>query len=154
MQMNDHMGLTERFQQINWLENVGQPTAEAESFGSVEEIIRLIENDADQFFQPPYTNPYERMCVEDHQAAAEVETSAVKERAREAAKKAYLTAWSRLPIPELCGLISDDVETIIILLMKGKPLREFTKERVGWYEKGRMPWGYSGEYPEGRWIVL
>jgi hypothetical protein len=94
------------------------------------------------------------MCVEDHEAAAAVAPHAVKERIQEAARNAYLTAWSRLPIPEICGLVADDVETIMSLLLEGRPLRAFTKARMRWYEKGRMPWGYKGEYPAGRWIVL
>jgi len=152
--MNNHPNPADSFRKINWLENIGQPVEEADSFGSIQDIIQLIEHDADRFFEPPYTNPYERMCVEDHTAAAELETTGFEQELQEAGRKAYLTAWSRLPIPELCGLVSDDVQTILALLMSGKPLREFTKERMRWYEKGRMPWGYRGEYPQGRWIVL
>ncbi len=67
---------------------------------------------------------------------------------------AYLATWQILPVPEVCGLVSDDAETLATLLLAGAGLTPFSRDRLGWYLAGRIPFGYVGEYPEGQWIVL
>jgi len=70
------------------------------------------------------------------------------------AKAAYFAAWDSIPHPEVCAVVSDDAETILTLLLSGKALAPFTRERLDWYLRGRAPWGYEGTYPNGRWLVL
>jgi hypothetical protein len=152
--MEDNARLLEVLSNIEWLANVGHAAEDAQIMGSLEHIVEQIERDPDAFFEPPYTDPYEALCVADHKAAAQIESSSHDPRPKAIAKRAYLAAWACLPHPELCGLVSDDAQTIAGLLLKGDPLGSFTSERLRWYEKGRVPWGYLGDYPNGRWLIL
>lgn len=140
--------LIEQFSQAPWLENIGQPHASAQVMGDFDE------DDADSFFEPPYTDPYEALCVADHQAADQVRKTLRSKKPAQIAKKAYLAAWAHFPHPEVCGLISDDAETIMTLLQAQAPLSAFTLERIRWYQQGRAPWGYLGDYPGGQWLIL
>lgn len=146
--------LTEAFARVEWLANVGQPESNARSLGAVEEILQKLEDDPDSFFEPPYTDLYEAMCVEDHKAAACLESTTPDPGVTAVARQAYLSAWERIPHAELCALVSDDVRTIMTLLVSGQPLRPFTVDRLRWYQKGRVPWGYIGIYPNGEWVIL
>ena len=152
--MENTTELIARFLETRWLANVGQPEPNAQVWGTLDTLVEAIEEAPESFFAPPYTNPYEAMCVEDHEAAARVEARSEDPRPKQVAKTAYLAAWARLPHPELCGLVSDDAHTIMALLIGGEPLRAFTAERMRWYEQGRVPWGYVGEFPTGRWLIL
>ncbi len=152
--MEDNNQLFISLSKINWLANMGQPEADAQIMGSIEQIIDKVEQDPDAFFEPPYTNPYEAMCATDHREAAQIESKTRDPRPESIAKAAYLTAWECFPDPELCGLVSDDAHTIAFLLLTDEPLRPFTRERMQWYEQGRMPWGYLGTYPNGQWLIL
>jgi hypothetical protein len=142
------------FSKTPWLANAFQPECTAQIMGSVEEVGPLLQSDPASFLAPPYTRPYEDWCVEDHEAAKGLTGAENVELAVQAAKNAYLGAWEVLPDPEFCGLISDDVETIVSLLLMPRPLRAFTMERMQWYLRGRAPWGYSGEFPHGKWIIV
>jgi len=144
----------EAFAGSSWLHAVGEPLrADADSFGNIAAIRRYCEDDPDVFFRPPYTPPYEDWCVADHNAAARLPAE-LRDQAQTVARRAYLRAWDVLPSPELCGLVSDDVLTIYSLLLLNSHLSEFTVQRASWLVAGRVPWGYTGDFPAGRWLVL
>jgi hypothetical protein len=139
-----------------WLHAVGAPVDGAtDSLGSLAEIRARLEQSPDDFFAPPYSSPYEDWCVGDHEAAAEIAKAHAAE-IQGASKRAYLAAWQVFPHPEICGLVSDDVSTIHALLLApgSPPLSAFTNERATWLMRGRVPWGYRGDFPSGRWLVL
>jgi len=139
---------------IPWLADIGQPDENAEIFGSFEDICEAIAQDPEDFFQWRDTGSYEAMCLTDHMLAAEMEEATSGPRIESIVKKAYAQLWARVPDRRLCELIADDIETILILLSGGQVLSEFTAARLEWYRKGRVPWGYAGTFPAGRWMVL
>ncbi len=144
------------FRQTPWLHAVGEAVSEsnAQLFGTHRELEALINDDPDAFFAPPYAKPYEDWCVADHHAAKSLDASFQAE-CSAISEQAYKTAWKWLPIPEFCGLVSDDVTTIYaLLIITNNQLRSFTAERANWYVRGRVPWGYVGNYPDGKWIIL
>ncbi len=144
------------FRQTAWLDAVGTPLTDAgvQTFGTTEELQSLINDAPDDFFAPPYTSPYEDWCVEDFDAAKSLDPQSRPDQ-RAVSEHAYKIAWKWCPHPEFCGLVSDDISTIFALLViTGNNLRPLTAERARWYAAGRVPWGYSGNHPEGHWIVL
>jgi hypothetical protein len=145
--------LAKQFSASNWLANLGEADESATVL-----LQKDYENDADAFFAHPYADPYESWCVAEYEKALKILPNARNAFTEQVAKNAYLTAWKQLPHPEVCGLISEDVQTILSLLTANEPLSEFTKARMNWYIKGRMPWGYIvryiGDFPNGRWIIL
>jgi hypothetical protein len=146
--------LIEALATVAWLANIGQPDENAEIFGSFEDILEALATDPDAFFEWRDTGSYEGLCVADHMAAAELETAETDPQVAAVAKQAYERAWARVPDRRLCELVSDDAQTIMLLLLGGKPLSPFTAERLNWYRAGRVPWGYAGAYPNGRWMIL
>jgi hypothetical protein len=144
----------ERFKQTRWLDAVCQPDQFAKVMGTQKEIETLLRHDPDAFFTPPYAKPYEDWCVADFQASKQLDVR-YREEARDISWQSYQAAWAWCPHPEFCSLVSDDVETIFALLLitNGK-LRRFTAERMNWFVKGRVPWGYEGEFPAGCWVVI
>ena len=132
---------------------VGDDNVGARVLGNFEELTALIEEDLDAFFDPPYAKPYVDWCLADHDIAEKIERLH-RDQVRDVAEAAYMKAWDFYPNPEFCGLISDDVRTLYALLLGGQQLKPFTAERATWYLRGRVPWGYEGEYPGGQWIIL
>jgi len=147
----------DEFSQTHWGANVGRPLNDraADVVGSREELTALFQSDPDGFFAPIYSDPYESMCVADH-AAAEALPNEHQDARRNVAEGAYKTTWEWSRVPELCALVSDDVETLwALLVMHGiEGLADFTRKRLHWYARGRVPWGYRGDFPNGRWLVL
>jgi len=100
-----------------------------------------------------YSAPYEAMCLADHREA-ETADSLAKEHAVAAAAEAFKRAWTRSSDTEFCGLVSDDVRTLVALLASGRVSSSpFRLQRLAWYERGRFPCGYRGEFPIGQWVV-
>jgi hypothetical protein len=149
----DHDALYEQFSRSPWLAHIGQPEQHAKSMGSRDEMMACIEDDPDAFYAPPYETPYEDWCGEDHQRAAALASDTDPDIVK-LSRQAHLQAWDHCPDAEICGLLADDVETIATLLMHQQALGAFTLQRIAWYIKGRMPWGYQGEFPDGQWLVL
>jgi hypothetical protein len=143
-----------QFENIPWLTHIGQPDEDAEIFGSFEDICEAIASDPDAFFEWRDTGSYEAMCLSDHMLASELQEADADARIQAIAQNVYAQAWRRIPNRRLCDLVADDVETILMLVSSGKPLSEFTAARLEWYRKGRVPWGYAGPFPGGRWMVL
>ena len=146
----------EFFRQTRWLHAVGEEVADpaAERFGTTAELEALLNDDPDAFFAPPYSKPYEDWCVEDHQAAKALAAELQRD-CSAVAEDAFKTAWKWCPQSEFCGLVSDDVSTIFaLLIITGGNLRPFTAQRAAWYVTGRVPWGYAGDFPSGKWIIL
>lgn len=142
------------FADTRWLYAVGQPVdAGVDSLGRIDAIRSACEADPDTFFAPPYSDPYEGWCVVDHHAAEEL-PHRLRSSVEAVAKRAYLAAWEVLPHPEFCGLVSDHVHTIYSLLVMSRPLSTFTNQRASWLIAGRVPWGYTGDFLSGRWLVL
>lgn len=135
----------EEFIKIDWLHSIWQPCAERDV---------IVAATPEEFYEHIYQSPYEDWCVRDHDEARKFD-SVVESGVRKAAEEAYLKAWSIYPSPEFCALLSDDVETIgsLILLNKGE-LRNFTRERLAWYARGRFPCGYEGQFEKGKWIIV
>jgi hypothetical protein len=144
----------EQFAETRWVRTVGDPVPNGvDHLGSLEDIRAAIASDSERFFRPPHTNPYEAWCVEDHRAAAAL-PSEFQPQVTALAKAAYIAAWSVAEDPEVCGLFSDDVTTTYSLLLMSPKLSAFTVERATWIIQGRVPWGYAGGFPNGRWLVL
>ena len=144
------------FRQTHWLHAVGEDLtdATAQPFGTHPELEARINDDPDAFFAPPFSKPYEDWCVEDFNAAKSLEPQ-FKPDYSSVSEHAYKTAWKWCPNPEFCALFSDDVSTIYaLLIITGNSLRPLTADRAKWYVAGRVPWGYIGNYPDGKWIVL
>jgi hypothetical protein len=120
----------EKFKQTRWLDAVCQPDPSARVMGTQQKLEALLQNDPNAFFAPPYARPYEDWCVEDHQAAKQMDAR-YKEEARNISWQSWQAAWAWCPHPEFCALVSDDVQTIFALLLitSGK-LRRFTAERM------------------------
>ncbi len=152
---NDGMALSaEAFARTRWLSSVGGPVpGSVDHYGSVKDIHDAVASDPEAFFEPPYQKPYEDWCVADHRRA-EVADPDVRAGATTVSKDAFLAAFDVLPDSEIAGLFSDDVHTIYTLLRMGESLSPFTVERATWIMEGRVPWGYSGSFPGGRWRVL
>lgn len=153
MRTIDYAALYEQFSQSPWLAHVGEPEEQARTMGNRDDMMACIENDPDAFYAQPYQKPYEDWCCADHELAGSLgnaENPAIAELSR----RAHLQAWDCCPDPEVCALLADDVETIATLLIHRQALSAFAQERIRWYIKGRMPWGYHGEFPEGQWLVL
>lgn len=144
----------EALSSVGWLANIGQPDENAEIFGSLEDILEALATDPDAFFQWRDTGSYEALCLVDHMAAADLDEGESDPQVEAIAQQAYQRAWACLPDRRLCELVSDDAQTICLLLLAGKPLSPFTVERLNWYRAGRVPWGYAGAYPDGRWMIL
>ncbi|UWG65438.1 hypothetical protein K5M76_04100 [Shewanella xiamenensis] len=106
------------------------------------------------FFEPPYTEPYESLCVSDHQQADRLKPQVSSEIVAQIAKTAYLETWKIMPVAEICALVADDAETLATLLLAEVTLCDFTQERLAWYLQGRLPFGYQGNYPTGKWLIL
>jgi hypothetical protein len=146
--------LAKQFSESNWLANLGQPDESADVLGSIPQLQQMLEDDPDAMFAHPYNEPYQSWCVDEYKNALKILPNASNAYTEKVAKNAYLTAWKRFPDSEVCGLISDDVQTILSLLCASEPLSDFSKARLNWYVKGRVPWGYIGDFPNGRWIIL
>jgi hypothetical protein len=149
----DYAALYEQFSQSPWLARIGEPEEQARTMGNRDEMSATIENDPDAFYAPPYQKPYEDLCCADHARAGAL-TNAANPAITDLARQAHSQAWQHCPDAEVCALLADDVETIATLLIHRQALTAFTRERIGWYIKGRMPWGYHGKFPEGQWLVL
>lgn len=144
------------FRQTRWLQSVCKDVSgdSAQRVGTFSEVEAMVNDDPDKFFAPPYAKPYEDWCVEDHDAAARIDPQFLAD-VEAVAEAAYKKAWKWCPHEELCALISDDVSTIYsLLIITNNQLRPFSADRMNWYVAGRVPWGYIGEYPNGKWIVL
>jgi len=144
----------EQFAETRWACAVGDPVPNGvDHLGSLQGIRAAIATEPKRFFGPPYTNPYEAWCVEDHKAAAALPPE-FQAQVTALAKTAYIAVWSVAEDPEICGLFSDDVTTTYSLLLMSPELSTFTVERATWIMQGRVPWGYTGTFPDGRWLVL
>jgi hypothetical protein len=142
------------FENIHWLAHIGEPDENAEIFGELSDICEAIDTDPDAFFEWRDTGSFEGLCLTDHLRAAELDNGESDERIEAIAQQVRAQAWARIPNRRLCELIADDVETIMLLIASGEPLSEFSAARLEWYRKGRVPWGYAGAFPDGRWMVL
>ena len=106
-----------------------------------------------EIFDGVYEERYERMCLADHEKAEQVPAQ-IAQSARAEAEGAYLRAWDIFPDPEFCALISDDVRSLFALKKQfSNSFNKFSSERLTWYEEGRFPCGYVGEFPLGKWVV-
>jgi hypothetical protein len=144
----------EQFAQSRWAMDVGAAVpSSVDHLGSLDEMFAAFTLDPEAFLRSPYASPYESWCVEDHQTAARLPPE-LQPSAAALAREAYLAAWKFVPNPEVCGLFSDDVLTIYSLLLMRSELSRFTAERASWITVGRIPWGYTGSFPGGRWLVL
>jgi hypothetical protein len=144
----------EQFAETRWAHAVGDPVPNGvDHLGSLQDIRAAIAGDPERFFRPPYANPYEAWCVEDHKAAAAL-PPVFQPQVTALAKAAYIAAWSVAEDPEVCGLFSDDVTTTYSLLLMSIELSTFTLQRATWIIQGRVPWGYADVFPNGRWLVL
>ena len=141
--------LAKLFSASNWLVSLGEVDESATVL-----LLQDYESDADAFFAYPYAEPYQSCCVAEYEKALTILPNARNEFTEKIAKTAYLAVWQQIPNPEICGLVSDDVQTILSLLFAEEPLNEFSQARLNWYLQGRMPWGYAGDFPNGRWIIL
>ena len=130
------------------------PESNAKTCGSLKEIARQLEENPDEFLQPPYEKPYEDLCVVDHKKALALAARVNASRVSKIARQAYVSTWKSIPVPEICGLVSDDADTLATLLLAKTALTDFTKERLNWYISGRIPMGYIGIHPDGRWLIL
>jgi len=137
-----------------WAANVGLPESLAKTCGSLDQIAVCLETDPDEFFRPPYENPYEALCVKDHELAASLAPKARSKKIAAISKSAYLATWKIIPVEEICALVSDDADTLATLLMADIHLTAFTLDRLSWYLRGRIPFGYLGEHPNGSWLIL
>ena len=151
--MENHERL-KRLEGCQWACRVGAQDALAQTFGTVERIAARMENDPDAFMSGPYQDPYEAMCVRDHEQAACVAGQVDQNRVARIAQAAYLSTWKVIPVAEICGLVSDDAQTLATLLLAQTELAPFSQERLDWYLAGRIPFGYEGAYPNGRWRIL
>jgi len=143
-----------QLQSCAWAINVGLPEPLAKTCGSLDEIDGRLETDPDEFFRPPYETPYEALCVKDHELAASLTTIAHSKEIGAISKAAYLTTWKSIPVSEICALVSDDADTLATLLVADIRLPPFTHDRLNWYLRGRIPFGYLGEHPNGTWLIL
>lgn len=146
--------LKEELTQAPWLISIGQELEEAEYFGDYEEVLQAAQGDAEGFFSWQETGAYEALCMEDHLAAAELETDDLASQVDAVAQRAYDATWARIPVRALCEQIRDDVQTLMLLLSGEAPVSAFTAARARWYIRGRVPWGYIGQFPDGRWMIL
>ncbi|QYJ70698.1 hypothetical protein K0H59_16965 [Shewanella sp. FJAT-51649] len=146
--------LIAQLQSCSWATKVGHSEPRAKTLGNLEEITTYLEKDPDRFFEPPYSEPYESLCVSDHQQADRLKPQVASELVAQIAKAAYLETWEIVPVAEICALVSDDADTLATLLLADATLSEFTQERLAWYLQGRLPFGYQGNYPTGEWLIL
>lgn len=130
---------------INWLFAVRQPCHEPD--------VAVVPALGD-FFEHVYQSSYEDWCVQDHHAAQQI-PGEHRGAVEEVARRAHEQAWSRCPQPEVCALVYDDAYTIgaLLLLTSGR-LSLFTQQRLGWYQRGRVPCGYQGAFSAGQWFIL
>jgi hypothetical protein len=112
----------------------------------------IVVSSLEQIFAAMYEDTYERMCSGDHLEVSRV-SAAVAERARHAAEQTFLAAWSKFQNAELCALVSDDLRALTCISESSPGLSAFQAQRYFWYERGRLPCGYSGEFPNGKWVV-
>ena len=112
----------------------------------------IVVSSLEQVLAAVYEETYESMCSEDHMEVSRA-SGPVAERARLIAEQAYLAVWSKFQNPELCGLVSDDLRALACLSDSSHGLTAFQTQRLSWYERGRFPCGYSGEFPNGKWVV-
>ncbi len=152
-----HMKISfDDFSKTSWLHSIGgaytKPTVEV--LGSLEELERLMRDDPDLFFEPPYTQPFEDWCLARHEAV-EAMSDDIREKARDLAEQAFQEAFELCPADELCGLVSDAVMTIAAHLLNDTANPDpFVNEMASLFMEGRIPWGYEGEFPDGTWIIL
>ena len=146
--------LIAQLQSCSWANKVGHYEPMANTLGSLEDIATCLERDPDRFFEPPYTEPYESLCVSDHQQADRLKPQVSSEIVAQIAKTAYLETWKIMPVAEICALVADDADTLATLLLAEVTLCDFTQERLAWYLQGRLPFGYQGNYPTGKWLIL
>lgn len=161
--MTDNATLLQQLQSCAWAANVGQPEETAKTYGTLADIAAFIESDPEAFFETPYEIQYESLCVTDHNLANSLKTKAVvndmhawisDNEVDEISKSAYLSTWKMISVAEVCALTSDDADTLATLLRADVKLSAFTSERLSWYLSGRIPFGYIGTYPNGRWLIL
>ena len=127
------------------LEHFGEPLQEEEE--------AFLVTDLPTIFAEIYSASYEEMCLLDHREAESANTLA-QERGVKAAEEAFKRAWARLSDSEFCGLVSDDVRTLVALMASGSVGSSlFRLQRLAWYERGRFPCGYRGQFPHGQWVV-
>ncbi|MEL4256530.1 hypothetical protein AAEH95_15595 [Shewanella xiamenensis] len=60
--------LIAQLQFCSWATKVGHHEPMANTLGSLD-IATCLEREPGRFFEPPYTEPYESLCVSDHQQA-------------------------------------------------------------------------------------
>lgn len=138
----------------DWAGSIGLPESSAQTRGSIEDMAANFDDDPDEFLASPYQDPYEALCVADHEQAKRIAEGEYKPIISEIAKRAYLKTWDHIPDPEICGLVSDDAHTFSTLLLANSELSPFAIERLNWYLAGRVPFGYIGGYPDGKWLIL
>lgn len=144
----------EIFKRTRWLYAVCRPDPLAKVMGTQKEVEALLQHGPDAFFAPAYAKPYEDWCIEDFRSSKQLDAR-YKEAARDISWRSFEAAWGWCPHPEFCSLVSDDAETIFALLhITNGNVRQFTAERLAWFAKGRVPWGYEGEFPTGRWVII
>lgn len=152
--MNKNSELLKKLESCPWARCIGEPDSLANTCGTIEQIAHKLEAQADEFLQSPYDNPYEFLCVLDHESASRLARKVDPHRVSAVAKRAFLTTWGTVPVSEICCIVSDDADTLATLLLADSELATFTKERLDWYLSGRIPFGYIGPYPDGKWLIL
>ena len=132
------------FSQTDWLSSLWAPLHEAEA---------ALVDDLESVLESAYAQPFEDLCLIDHQESQALEELHEETVAR-ACKAAYLAAWTRTENPEFSGLVGDDVRAIAsLLILRPDSLRRFTQGRLNWLIRGRFACGYLGEFPNGTWLV-
>jgi hypothetical protein len=147
-----------QLQTAPWFKHLGEPLTDATCLGNSDEQSALYQEDPDRFFESVYDDAYERLCTIDYDAAHNYAQSLDKKQLAlidKLAEQVYLAAFKNFAgQTEICGLLSDDVRAIGLLLLQGQPLSQFTQQRLKWYLSGRAPWGYIDGFPNGQWIIL
>ena len=63
--------------------------------------------------------------------------------------------WELTQNEELCSLVSDDLRVLTAISEEhAGELSEFQRQRLTWYERGRFPCGYLGNFPNGKWVIV
>ena len=144
------------FQNISWFSNLyaSSDNEKEEVYGTHEELEYLLNEDPDSFFEPMYSDPYESWCLK-YISESEQINPKVKKEIETWAEYVYKSLFSIIPSPELCGLVYDEVVAIIAHL-HSNPLNisDFIFDKIQIYSKGRIPWGYKGVYPDGKWVII
>lgn len=145
----------EAFELIHLGHAVFEPVANDEGYdplGSGSECSDLLEQDPDKFFASVYTVAYEALCGR-HQAAADAVVPTSDECRVALEERAYMATWNWSRVPEICALVSDDVGLVYAMLhLSPQPQEAVDRAKV--YAAGRLPWGNTGAFPDGRWLVL